>query len=100
MPPASSVPFSSRVFLFLERRRKHAMSVIKTPKKISTVTNIKIVSINTILFKSPPLVDAEEPVSTGTFAVCEDIAYPTLVTIVKLEYSAFLKQVELTSHYA
>jgi hypothetical protein len=90
------------------------MSVIKTPKKISTVTNIKIVQItNTILFKSPPLVDAEVviepvadgdcvdvvfPVSTGRVAVCDVIASPTPVTIVKLEYSAFLKQVGLTSH--
>ena len=52
----------------MERRRKHAMSVIKTPKKVSTVTNIKIVSINTILFKSPPLGDAEvviEPAADG-----------------------------------
>jgi hypothetical protein len=87
------------------------MSVIKTPKKVSTVTNIKIVSINTILFKSPPLVDAEViivvepvavgitfPVSVGRVAACEVIASPTLATIVKLEYSAFSKQVELTSH--
>ena len=36
------------------------MSVIKTPKKVSTVNNTKIVPINNILFKSaPPLVDAE-----------------------------------------
>ena len=72
----------------------------------------KIVTINTILFKSPPLVDAEPvvepvtdgdcvdmvaPVSAGIAAVCEAIASPTLVTIVKLEYSASLKQVGLTS---
>src|SRR5271170_12268 len=71
--PSSSISFSWRAFLLLDRLRKHSMSVIKTPTKVSTVPTI--VPISAALFKPPPLVDvgAVEPVADED---CVDDAVP------------------------